>query len=46
MKIIILVEPDDDVQFAKQVAQDIPHQTYSASDIPIEVWYQSTPTGH
>lgn len=38
MKIIILVEDDDDLDYARQIAEDIPHQTFSASDVPTEVW--------
>lgn len=38
MKIVIVVEAGDDVDFARQLAEDIPHQTFSAGEIPIEVW--------
>lgn len=37
MRIIIVVEDGDDVELAEQIAEDIPHQTFSATGIPIEV---------
>lgn len=37
MKIIIVVEDGDDIELAQQIAEDIPHQTFSATGIPIEV---------
>lgn len=37
MKIIIFDEDGDDIEWAQQIAEDMPHQTFSATDIPIEV---------
>ncbi|SIH19423.1 Uncharacterised protein [Mycobacteroides abscessus subsp. abscessus] len=37
MKIVVVLEDGDDVAFARQVAADIPHETFSASDLAVEV---------
>lgn len=37
MKIIVLVEDGDDVDLANQIAEDIPHETYSVTGVPVVI---------